>query len=107
MNKHKNTIELSAQISTLSHDGRGIASIQQKKTFIQGALPGETVTYKIMQKSSHYNTGQVIDVLQQAQERVQPPCQHFGLCGGCSLQHMDMQLQLQLKQQTLLDHLKH
>jgi 23S rRNA (uracil1939-C5)-methyltransferase len=96
-----------AQIHALSHDGRGIATIDKKTTFIAGALPNETVTYRITQKRSNYNEGVLLDVITPSPDRVTPPCQHFGVCGGCSLQHMNNETQLQLKQQTLLDQLKH
>lgn len=96
-----------AQIHGLSHDGRGIATISQKTTFLAGALPGESVTYRIHQKKSSYQEGEAIEIINASPERTQPPCQHFGLCGGCSLQHMSIQQQLALKQQTLLEQLQH
>lgn len=95
-------------INSLSHDGRGIAIVENKKTFISGALPNETVVYEMTQKRTQFNEGKALTILQPSQkDRVQPPCEHFGLCGGCSLQHMHMDTQLALKQQTLLDQLKH
>jgi len=97
----------SAQIHTLSHDGRGIATIQNKTTFIKGALPSETVTYQVTQKHTHYNEAHVLNILNTSSERVTPPCSHFGVCGGCTLQHMSEEKQIELKQQTLLDQLKH
>lgn len=97
----------SASIHALSHDGRGIATIDHKTTFIAGALPGETVTYRLTQKHSNYMEAKVEEILQLGDNRVSPPCQHFGLCGGCSLQHMHTDLQISMKQQTLLDQLKH
>lgn len=96
-----------ATVTALSHDGRGIATVQQKKTFINGALPGEIVTYQTTKKHSTYDTAQVLDIIEPAKERAVPPCQHFGLCGGCSLQYMKMDLQLSIKQQTLLEQLRH
>lgn len=96
-----------ANVHALSHDGRGIASIQQKTTFISGALPGETVTYRITQKRGSYHEANMQSVLTPAATRVTPPCQHFGLCGGCNLQHMNAEAQIQLKQQTLLEQLAH
>lgn len=96
-----------ASVHALSHDGRGIASICNKTTFISGALPGETVTYKITQKRSSYQEAAMLDILTASPQRVTPPCSHFGICGGCSLQHMSIDMQMQLKQQTLLDQLKH
>lgn len=99
--------DVAAHIHALSHDGRGIASIANKTTFISGALCNELVTYKITQKRSQYNEADMLEVLNPAKERVNPPCQHFGVCGGCSLQHMLSETQLAFKQQTLLDQFKH
>lgn len=111
MNKNvkldKKINSLEASVFALSHDGRGIATVDNKTTFISGALPNETVTYKICQKRSTYQEAELIDVIIPSKERVTPPCEHFGLCGGCSLQHMSMQTQIALKQQTLLEQLKH
>lgn len=97
----------SAEIRALSHDGRGIATIDNKTTFIAGALPGETVAYHMTQKRSNYNEAKLLEIITPSIERVTPPCTYFGLCGGCSLQHMSMAMQIELKQQTLLDQLKH
>lgn len=97
-----------ALIETLTHDGRGIASINNaKKLFVNGALPGEIVTYHIRKKRSHYHEADAFNIIKNSKHRVTPDCEHFGICGGCSLQHMDMDLQMALKQQTLLDQLKH
>lgn len=95
------------QIHGLSHDGRGISTIDSKTTFLAGCLPGETVKYKINQKRSTFMEGEALEILQTSPDRSTPPCQHFGLCGGCSLQHMNAETQIALKQQTLLDQLKH
>lgn len=94
-------------VRALTHDGRGIADVDQKATFISGALPNETVSYRITQKRGTYNEAALLEVLTPSAERMTPPCAHFGLCGGCNLQHMSIQTQMQLKQQTLLDQLKH
>ena len=107
VNIDKNKEPATALVHALSHDGRGIATIEKKTTFISGALPGETVTYRINQKRSTYNEAALIDIIEPSPDRVTPPCQHFGVCGGCSLQHMSMDTQIQLKQQTLIDQLKH
>lgn len=96
-----------AVVHSLSHDGRGITTLANKTTFVRGALPTETITYKITQKRSTYNEADALAILIPSSERVTPPCAHFGLCGGCSLQHMSADIQLALKQQTLLDQLKH
>ncbi len=96
-----------ASVHAFSHDGRGIATIQNKTTFLAGALPDETVTYRIHQKKTTYMEGEAIEIIKASPERVTPPCQHFGVCGGCSLQHMSVALQTQLKEKTLLEQLTH
>ena len=101
--KENTTVE----VHSLSHDGRGIGTVNQKTTFISGALPGETVSYKMTQKRSHYNEAETLTILHASTERTIPPCPHFGVCGGCSLQHMSIDTQIALKQQTLLEQLKH
>lgn len=107
--KNKDNFSLkTAEITRLNHQGRGIAVINNKNTFISGALRGETVQYHLIKKRSSYNEGELIQVLPPvAQERTTPECEHTEICGGCSLQHMEMQAQIQLKQQTLLDQLRH
>lgn len=96
-----------ARIHALSHDGRGITTLQSKTTFLAGALTDEIVTYRIHQKKSNYMEGEALEILTPSSERAIPPCQHFGVCGGCSLQHMNLAMQTRLKEQTLLDQLKH
>lgn len=109
MNKHTKPEKTQAKttIHSLSHDGRGIALVANKTTFVSGALPGETVAYKITLKRSNYNEAETLEVIESSAQRVSPPCPHFGVCGGCSLQHMSDDAQIQLKQKTLLEQLKH
>src|SRR5690242_19870323 len=87
-----------ATIHSLSHEGAGIATLCGKTTFISGALPGETVACQLIQKRGHYHVAEMIELIKSSPLRNSPPCQHFGLCGGCSLQHMSQEAQLQLKQ---------
>lgn len=94
-------------VHSLSHDGRGIATINNKTTFIPETLPGEEILCTITQKRTSYQEAKALKILNSAPERIKPPCQHFGVCGGCNLQHMNTEMQLQLKQQTLLNQLKH
>ncbi|MGB5180417.1 MAG: 23S rRNA (uracil(1939)-C(5))-methyltransferase RlmD [Gammaproteobacteria bacterium] len=94
-------------IESLSHDGRGVAHLDGKAVFIDGALPGEVVSFEYRASRRRFDEGQVTAVTQASPDRVQPRCAHFGVCGGCSLQHMEPAAQIQAKQQTLLDNLKH
>lgn len=96
-----------ASIKSFSHDGRGIAAIDGKTTFIFGALPGETVEFTYTACHSKFDEGKVVNVITPAPERVTPNCQHFGVCGGCSLQHIASTTQIKHKQTMLLEQLKH
>ncbi len=90
-----------AVIESFDDAGRGIARIDGKVTFIDGALPGETVRARVFRSKKAFDQGQVIEVLSPSPERVEPPCPHFGLCGGCSLQHLDPLAQVRAKQAVL------
>lgn len=94
-------------IHSLSHDGRGIATINEKTTFVGGALPGEQVTCQITHSHSRYHEAKTLDVITAATDRVTPHCAHYGVCGGCSMQHMSADAQIRAKQHILLEQLKH
>lgn len=96
-----------ATITALSHEGRGIAHVNGKTVFIDEALPGETVTFRYTFVKSKFAEGQAIACETPASTRVTPQCPHFGICGGCSLQHMDSTAQIQHKEQVLLQQLQH
>jgi len=98
---------ITAVIESLNHEGRGVSHVNGKAVFIDGALPGETVTFVYSKLHRRYDEGKVQDILNAAPERVTPRCAHFGVCGGCALQHMDPEAQLRAKQKVLLDNLRH
>ena len=93
-------------IESLDHEGRGIAHADGKVIFIEGALPGELVTYSSYRKKNSYENAQIGQILKQSFMRVQPKCAHFGVCGGCSMQHMDAHAQVAAKQRVLEDNLE-
>jgi len=98
---------LRVTVEKLAHDGRGVARVENKTVFIDGALPGEEVTFSYVAKHRNYDEGEVVEVLVASPDRVAPRCSHFRLCGGCSMQHLDSERQIAAKQQVLLDDLKH
>ena len=98
--------ELSADVVDLAHDGRGIARVDGKVTFIKGALPGERVRYRVARRGKQADEGEVSAIEQASGERVEPRCRHFGVCGGCSLQHLSAAGQVAFKQKQLLDALE-
>lgn len=105
--KNKSFPEITVEIKGLSHDGRGVTTIDGKAAFIHGALAGEKVLAKITKHHRRYSEGRVLEVITSAPDRVTPDCKHYGVCGGCSMQHMDINSQIQFKQQTLINQLQH
>ena len=97
--------ESEADVVALAHDGRGIARIDGKVVFIAGALPGERVRLRILRRRRKMDEAQLIEILTPSPDRVTPRCEHFGLCGGCSLQHLSASAQLAAKQGQLLEDL--
>jgi 23S rRNA (uracil1939-C5)-methyltransferase len=93
-------------VDSLAHDGRGVAHIDGKAVFIDGALPGETVAIEYLATHRHHDEARVREVHVPSPHRVEPRCAHFGICGGCGLQHLDAGQQILAKQQMLLENLQ-
>ena len=94
------------EVHGLSHDGRGLGKHHGKTLFIDGALPGETVSAKITEDRRKFASADVVSVEQESSERIIPECPHFQQCGGCSLQYWSHDGQLQGKQSIVLDQLR-
>lgn len=95
-------------IESIDHEGRGIAHRADGKTlFIDGAITGEQVSYSSYRKKEHFELAQMTRLVKSSAMRVTPKCPHFGVCGGCSLQHLDTHAQVAAKQRVLEDNLQH
>ena len=94
---------LEADIIDLSHDGRGVARVDGKTVFIAGALPGERVRARRTQRHRNFDEAKVEELLTRSADRIEPRCPHFGGCGGCSLQHLPPDKQIQAKQRVLAE----
>ena len=108
--------EVILKIQSLSHEGRGIAlydeqhgvAQQGKKVFVKFALPEETVRVKLTKKHKRFDEGETQNLISSPSvHRIEPVCEHFGVCGGCAVQHMQPEQQIVYKQNVLASHLKH
>ena len=88
-------------IDDLSDDGRGVSRVDKRVIFVEGALPGEQVEIAHPRSRSKFSEAAVKRVVKSSSERVVPPCSHYSLCGGCSLQHLDHGSQVSYKHQSL------
>ena len=95
----------SFSIEALSTQGEGIARCEGKVCFLPFTLPGETWTGRIIEQKKNYNRALPLQCLSDSTatppERREPLCAHFGQCGGCHLQHVRYDVQLNLKRQWL------
>ena len=96
-----------ATIDSLSDEGRGITHINSRAVFIEQALVGEHVLFHYTRLTNKIAEGRSVEILHASTDRVKPKCCAFGRCGGCSLQHMDPDAQIAMKQDNLLKQLKY
>jgi 23S rRNA (uracil1939-C5)-methyltransferase len=97
---------LETVIEDLDHSGRGVGRVGDKVVFVDGGLPGERVRFRYTKGGRHYDQGVAEAVLEASPDRVEPACPVFGLCGGCSLQHLDGAAQVAAKERMLRDNLE-
>lgn len=96
-----------ALVESLDHEGRGVARCEGKAVFIEGALPGEKVEYSSYRRKPSFEQATTVQVLRESSLRVKPRCPHFGVCGGCSMQHLEPAAQVAAKQRVLEDAFRH
>jgi 23S rRNA (uracil1939-C5)-methyltransferase len=101
-------------IKSLDMDARGVGHLennedgtQGKVIFVEGALPGERVSFETLRKKKNWESGRMLTLARASSMRVDPKCQHFDHCGGCSMQHLEPTAQVAIKQRVLEDNLWH
>ncbi|CDO04268.1 23S rRNA (uracil-C(5))-methyltransferase RlmCD [Oceanobacillus picturae] len=94
--KKNETITLTFE--DLTHEGNGVGKVDGYPLFVPYGLPGEEATVKVVKANKNFGFGKLLDVKQSSDQRVEPPCNVYYQCGGCQLQHMSYDLQLQMKQ---------
>ncbi|MGY6631822.1 MAG: 23S rRNA (uracil(1939)-C(5))-methyltransferase RlmD [Wenzhouxiangella sp.] len=93
-------------VTDLAHDGRGVGRVDGKAVFVHGALPGETVSARVIDVARKHDEAVCQEVITASAERVEPECQWFNDCGGCALQHLAHPAQIQWKHKRLVDNLQ-
>ncbi|QGZ38957.1 23S rRNA (uracil1939-C5)-methyltransferase [Pseudoduganella flava] len=106
--------DFTVDIKSLDMDARGVGHMQDnedgtpgKVVFVEGALPGERVSFETFRKKKNWEAGRVTQIHRESALRVQPKCVHFDYCGGCSMQHLEPTAQVAIKQRVLEDNLWH
>ncbi|ERI94386.1 23S rRNA (uracil-5-)-methyltransferase RumA [Clostridiales bacterium oral taxon 876 str. F0540] len=84
-------------ILSMGYEGEGVGKVNNFTVFVQGALLGETVKVKIVKLSKNYAHGKLLEVVKSSKHRIDPVCSIYKRCGGCQMQHMDYEGQLEFK----------
>ncbi len=91
------------QVIDLTHEGHGVVKLDRYPIFIPNALINETIEYKVIKVKKNFAIGKLIDIKAKSEERVEPPCVYYYKCGGCQLQHMTYQAQLNMKKKQVIN----
>lgn len=93
--------EVEIEITDIGFGGEGVGRLEGQVIFVHFTLPGEIVRARIVEVKRAYARAVLLNILKASEERIAPPCQHFGSCGGCQYQHMAYSAQLRIKQRQI------
>jgi 23S rRNA (uracil1939-C5)-methyltransferase len=97
----------SGRVDALNSEGWGVVRAEGGKTvFVAGALPGELIEYRVRRRERHHDEAELVAVREPSAQRIEPRCAHYGLCGGCALQHLAPAAQLAVKERELREALR-
>ncbi len=91
------------EVERLAFGGKGVARIEGYTVFVEGGLPGQAVEARVVKRKKAYAEARIERVVRPSPLQVEPRCRHFGVCGGCSLQHLDHSAQLEAKREQVRD----
>jgi 23S rRNA (uracil1939-C5)-methyltransferase len=93
-------------VTDIAEEGKGIARADEMVVFIEKAIPGDVVDATVYRKKKKFAEAKILNLIEPSKDRVDPFCEHFGVCGGCKWQHMNYDAQLKYKQKSVLDALQ-
>ena len=93
-------------ITGAGSEGTAVAKVEGMVVFVTGAVPGDVADLQITRKKRRHAEAVVKRLITASPDRVQPFCQHFGVCGGCKWQHLSYEKQLEFKRQHVIDNLE-
>jgi 23S rRNA (uracil1939-C5)-methyltransferase len=99
--------QIGVEIDKLAFGGKGIARVDNRVIFVEHGLPGDKVLVKVHKIRRNYSNARIEELLKASPYRQQPPCTHFGNCGGCKLQNFNYEKQLKSKREQIIESLTH
>lgn len=98
----KNEI-IEGKVIDLTHEGHGVVKLDRYPIFVPNALINETIEFKVIKVKKNFAIGKLLEIKKESEERVEPPCVYYHKCGGCQLQHMTYQAQLNMKKEQVVN----
>ena len=102
----KGSIIENVEITGIGAEGKAIGRIDNFVIFVEDAVPGDFTDVLIYRKKKNFAEGRSVNIRKPSPDRVDPFCEHFGVCGGCKWQHLTYEKQLAFKQQNIADALE-
>lgn len=93
------------KIEAVAAEGKSLAHVDGTVVFVEFAVPGDIVNVKVTKKKKNYMEGFILEIVKPSEDKLQPFCEHFGICGGCRWQPLPYDMQLKAKQQQVWDQL--
>ena len=87
----------------LTHEGHGVVKIDRYPVFVPNALIDEEIEFKLIKVKKNFAIGKLLEVKKESKDRITPPCMYYYKCGGCQLQHMTYQAQLDMKKEQVVN----
>ncbi|HUQ97629.1 MAG TPA: TRAM domain-containing protein, partial [Chitinophagaceae bacterium] len=103
MRKNKTIVVEGVHIDAYAAEGKSLARQEGKVIFVEGVVPGDVVDVRLTKNKKDWAEGHALQFRQLSPDRVEPFCQHFGVCGGCQWQMLPYEKQLAFKQQQVQD----
>lgn len=95
------------EVVDLTHEGHGVVKKERYPIFIPQTLVDEKIKYKVIKVKKNFAIGKLIEVQSPSQDRVEPPCVYYQQCGGCQLQHLSYEAQLEMKRKQVINLFHH
>lgn len=92
-------------IESVAAEGKAVAHVDGCVLFVEFAVPGDVVDVRVIKKKKNYLEGRIIRIVKPSEKRLEPFCEHFGVCGGCKWQPLPYEMQLEAKRQQVYDQL--
>jgi 23S rRNA (uracil1939-C5)-methyltransferase len=103
----KRNERIRSTVSNFGSSGEGVCLVDGFPVFVQGALPGEEISATVTEARKNFAVARLGQIHRPSPQRHEPPCPHYGRCGGCSMQHMDYLLSLSAKEEMVSSALWH